>query len=534
MMRLLTASGFLICAILGAAGCTDSAKNTDSVNQRDVIRRGNIEPAETLDPALAEQVHTFNILIDLYEGLVAEAADGQIVPGVAESWSVSEDGLVYTFKLRAAARWSNGERLIANDFVNGLRRVASSSTPSGFAFLLEPIVNFARVKSGDLPVTDLGVSAIDESTLAIRLSKPTGYFLGVLAMPIAFPLYGDGSNQLHFQEPRKFIGNGAYVLAEHSIGGPSRLKRNDLYWEAHSVEISEVVYFPVVDEVAELNMYRSGELDITASIPPNHIAIARKENPDEIRIAPSLALYYLAFDLTEPPFDNIELRQALSIAIDREQLTALLGRGEQPAFGIVPEGVANYRGPKYAWQSATQEERHDIARELYEFAGYTAKNPLRMKLTYDVGSIHEQVALAVSAMWKEVLGVETELDKKEWKYFLDTRENRSAWQVMRFSWFGDYNDATTFSDIFYSASAQNLPRYANAEYDRLISDATVQTNIAKRAVLLQQAEQLLLDDYPIAPLYFYVSKHMVKPYVIGFEGNILDRHPSKYLRFERR
>ncbi len=497
--------------------CTHPDDSGLTSDQQQLLRRGNIEDPVTLDPALAEDVHTFNVLLDLYEGLVAENARGDLVPGVAESWSISSDGLLYTFALRETARWSNGEQVVSNDFVRALRRAAAPETLSAYSFLLEPIED---------------VVTIDEATLTIRLAQPSPHFLGVLAMPIGFPMYGDGTDTARFQEPGSFVGNGAYVLATREAGHPIRLRRNTRYWDAESVSIAEIEYVPVADDVAELNMYRAGELDITGVIPPSHVEIVKRDLPNETRIAPSLAFYYFAFDLTEAPLDSRELRQALSMAIDREQLVALLGRGEQAAYGIVPPGVANYQGSGYAWQDMTTEERHKKAREAFENAGYGSGEPLRLKVTYDTGGVHERIALVISSMWREVLGVEVELEKKEWKYFLDTRENREQWQVMRFSWFGDYNDAATFTDIFRSGSSQNLPHYTSAEYDEKTGQAAIELNLETRATLMREAEEILLNDYPIAPLYFYVSKHMVKPYVTGFEDNVLDRHPSKYLAIE--
>jgi oligopeptide transport system substrate-binding protein len=501
--------------LLNLFACTHP--NDSDLASEQLLRRGNIEDPATLDPALAEDVHTFNVLLDLYEGLVAENARGELVPGVAESWSISDDGLLYTFVLRKTARWSNGEPVISSDFVRALGRAAAPETLAAYSFLLDPIED---------------VVAVDAATLTVLLAKPSPHFLGVLAMPIAFPIYGDGADATRFHEPGSFVGNGAYVLATRAAGRPIRLRRNTHYWDAASVQIAEIEYVPIADEVAELNMYRAGELDITGVIPSSHVQIVKRDLPDETRIAPSLAFYYFAFDLTEAPLDNRELRQALSMAIDREQLVALLGRGEQAAYGIVPPGVANHQGARYSWQDMAADDRADKAREVFERAGYGPNEPLQLKVTYDVGGVHEQIALAVSAMWHDVLGIEVVLEKKEWKYFLDTRENREQWQVMRFSWFGDYNDAATFTDIFHSASSQNLPHYSSAEYDEKTGQAASELNPETRATMMSEAEEILLDDYPVAPLYFYVSKHMVKRYVTGFEDNVLDRHPSKYLALE--
>ncbi len=528
---------FLLPAFLALlAGCGDSVDSASQAasDSRSIIYRGNGGDPGSLDPALAEDVHAFNILTDLYEGLVAESATGQLVPGVAESWTISGDGLVYTFALRAEARWSNGDPVTSPDFVRSFRRVANPDTASAYGFLLEPILNFAKVQNGSMSVDQLGVTAVDDRILEIRLAQPAPHLLSVLAMPIAFPTHNSTVANRAFADPDAFVGNGAYSLIAYNIGGTTRLRRNAMYWDAGSVNVKEVVYLPIVDPGTELNMYRAGELDITNTIPPAHIRSLQQERPDELRIAPSLALYYLAFDLTEPPLDNAVLRQALTMAIDREQLVSLIGRGEQPAFGIVPHGVAGHVGSGFSWRALSNEERLERARTLYQEAGYSIDTPLAIRYTYDAGDIHEKVALAVSSMWRDILGVEVSLDKREWQYFLQTRDKRTEWQVMRFAWFGDYNHASTFTNIFRSGDPQNLSAYANPEYDRLLVRASAESDIASRAAYMTKAESLLLADHPVAPLYFFVSKHLVRPGIAGFENNVLDRHPSKYLFLEQK
>jgi len=251
-----------------------------------------------------------------------------------------------------------------------------------------------------------------------------------------------------------------------------------------------------------------------------------------VRIAPSLGLYYLAFDLTEPPLDDRLLRQALNMAIDREQLVSIIGRGEQAAYGIVPPSVANHAAASFAWHALPPAERQKQAQELYRRAGYSDATPLALQLIYDSGDIHERIALAVSSMWRDVLGVDITILKMEWQYFLATRENRSEWQVMRFAWSGDYDDASTFTNIFRSGDPQNLAAYGNPDYDRLVADASAVQDDRQRAELMHAAEALLLADYPIAPLYFYVSKHLVSPRISCFESNALDRHPSRFLSID--
>lgn len=529
-MRRAILTGLVLCGFgVVLSGCAESDSGGLPSSAESTIRRGNIGEPETLDPLLAEDVHAFSVLIDLYEGLVAENASGQIIPGVAESWTVDEGGLVYTFSLRSDARWSNGDLVTAHDFVRALRRAAKPNSQSAYATLLDPIANFREVSSGAKAHEELGVVAVDERTLVIQLHDQCAYLLSLLAMPIAFPLHSDASSPAQFEDPEEFVGNGAYTLSQRRIGSPIRLQRNEQYWDSDAVKTEYIEYIAIVDELTEFNMYRAGELDVSGTIPSNYVRQARADYEDEVRIAPSLAFYYLAFDLTEAPLDDRNLRQALSMAIDRVQLTEILGRGDQPAYAIVPPGVTNYASAQYDWSASDAAERVDRARELYETAGYSQDNPLTLRYVYDSGSIHEKVALAIGAMWRDSLGVVVEFDKREWKYFLDTRDNRSEWQVMRFSWFGDYNDASTFLDIFASGNVQNLPRYSSAAYDELLRSASLQVDPTLRAEQLATAEKTLINDYPIVPLYFFVSKHMVKSDVAGFESNIMDRHPSKYL-----
>ncbi len=535
MRRTLIIVSCLLAASVLTSSCVKEPQPgaSDQADTQAIIRRGNGGEPGSLDPALAEDIHAFNILTDLYEGLVTVSADGRILAGVAESWEIDENGLVYTFVLRDNARWSNGKPVLASDFVNAFRRVANPDTRSAYGFLLEGIRNFAKVQSAELTVDQLAVVAIDERLLEIRLTTPMPWFLAALSMPVAFPVYAPGLNSKISTSPESFVGNGAYYLDSVVPGGAIGVKRDATYWDADAVAVERIIYLPIVDPAAELDMYRAGELDITHTIPPTQLQMLKADMPDHVRIAPSLALYYLAFDLTEPPLDDRLLRQSLTMAIDRERLVSIIGRGEQAAFGIVPPGVANYDAARFAWQNLPADERQMQAQELYRRAGYSDGVPLAIELTYDAGDIHERIALAVSSMWRDVLGVDVTMRKLEWQYFLATRENRAEWQVMRFAWFGDYDDASTFTNIFRSTDPQNLTAYANPDYDLLLADASADRNDQQRSVKMKAAEAMLLDDYPIAPLYFYVSKHMLNPGISGFESNALDRHPSRFLSISR-
>jgi oligopeptide transport system substrate-binding protein len=531
-LRAISLVALPVIALLTSSGCSPGG---EGVSQGDgapvIVRRGNGEDPGTLDPARAEGVHAFNVIEDLYEGLLARDPAGNIIAGVAESWTVSDDGLVYTFRLRDDAYWSNGVAVGAGHFVAGMGRTLAPETASTYASLLYPIENAEAVAQGEKPVTALGVSAEDERTLVIRLHAPAPYLPSLLTMPIAFPFMDDGGGeQGRFSDPARFVGNGPFLLAEWEPGSRVRLRKNPAFREASGVAIDEVIYYPVSEPITEINMYRAGELDITFGVPGSHVAQLGETHASELQIAPYLALYYLAFDPSEAPFDNRSLRQALSMAIDREALVRVLGRGEQPAFGLVPDGLNNYSPARAAWMSLPAEERLARARELYAAAGFSNEQPLQITLLYDAGDFHETIALAVSEMWREHLGIDVRLDKREWQYFLATRHNRAEWQVMRFAWVGDFDHPAAFADIFRSTSPQNLPGYENSRYDELLAEAESTVDPGEQMRLYAAAEALMLEDAPIAPLYFYVSKHLVSADVSGFESNVFDRHPSRFLK----
>jgi oligopeptide transport system substrate-binding protein len=455
------------------AGCGEPVEDVQ------VLRRGNGGDPGTLDPALAQDEHAFNVLTDLYEGLVAYGPAGSIRPGVAERWEISGDGRLYTFFLREDARWSNGTPLRAEDFVRSLTRARAEDTAAPLGFLLDPVAE---------------LSARDETTLVIRLDAPAPQFLSVLAMPIAMPVW-PGSEA-------GTVSNGAFTLESWRVGELLRIVRNPNYYDKDSVAPDVVEYYPINDPATELLRYRAGELDITMTVPPARLDELRRDRADELRIAPRLAVYYLALDLTEPPLDDPALREALSRAIDREALVELLGRGEKPAYGFVPDGLAAYEPARYPWKGPAA----------------AAADGLSITLLYDTGDVHEKIALAVASMWRDALGVDVKLEKREWKYFLASREQRGDWDVMRFAWTGDYAHPTTFLDLFRSDSVMNLPAYRSAAFDRLMENGEYAA-----------AEALLLADYPVIPLYFYVSKHLVSADIEGFETNPLDIHPSRFL-----
>lgn len=501
-----------------------------------ILRRGNGTEPETLDPHRAEGVTAANVLRDLFEGLVTEAPDGTLIPGAAASWTVSADGLVYTFRLQPDGRWSNGEPVTAEDFVYGLRRSADPATLSEYSAILYPLENAAEVVAGTLPPERLGVRAIDAQTLELRLHSPTPYLLGLLTHASTWPVHRKSVEQhgARFARPGNLVSNGPFRLGEWVVQSHIRLLRNPHYRDDAHTTLDEVWYYPVENAEAELNRYRAGQFDMTETVPARQIPWLRANLPDELHIAPYLGSYVFGFNTTQPPFrDAPKLRKALALALDREILTSKIsGAGELPAYSWVPP-VSGYTQQLPDWAGWTQAERNTEAQRLYSSAGYSASRPLRMQLLYNTESNHRRLAVAMAAMWREVLGVETELLNQEWQVFLQTRRSRLDTQLFRYGWIGDYNDPYTFAEILESRHGLNDMGYSNPRYDALLAAAAREADPVRRMDTLAEAERLMLEDMPIIPLYFYVSKKMVKPWVAGLEANIMDHHHSRHLRILR-
>ena len=496
------------------------------------IRLGNGAEPQTLDPHRAEGVSSSNILRDLFEGLTIEAPDGTVIPGVAESWAVSADSLTYTFKLRDSARWSNGDPVTADDFVYGLRRSVDPATLSNYSTILEPIRNAMAIIRGEMPAEKLGVEARSPHELVIELNGPTPYFPGLLNHASAYPVHR-ASLEKHgsrFARPGNLVSNGAYKLDEWIVQSHVKLLRNEYYRDNDNTTIDTVFYYPLENQDTELKRYRANELDVTYEIPNRQADWVRENFPDELIVSPYLSTYYYSYNVTREPFrDNVNLRRALALAIDREIITEkVTNLGELPAYSWVPP-IDGYEQAIAEWAAWTQAERDAEARRLYAAAGYSADKPLKVKLHYNTSANHKRTASAIAAMWKMALGVETELINQEWKVFLTLRTQREETEVMRDGWVGDYNDPFTFSQLFYSENDMNHPGYASEPYDALIEAAAAEMNLERRAELLRQAEQILLEDMPIIPIYFYVSKHLIKPWVGGWQPNIMDHHYTKDL-----
>jgi oligopeptide transport system substrate-binding protein len=518
----------------GERAGTEPVQAGDAAVDRTTLRRGNGPEPDTLDPQRARTDAAFNILRDLFEGLTAVGSDGSAVPAAAESWTVSADGLEYTFRLRENLRWSNGDPLRAADFVAGLRRLVEPATASPYAQVLEPVQNAAAIIRGEQKPESLGVSAPDDRTVVIRLQNPAPYLLGLLAQPGTFPVHGPSLAQhgAEHARPGRLVSNGAFVLTDWIVGSHVVAERNRHYWHDAATQLDKVHYLHHSDAGTEFRQYRAGEIDVTYIVPPQQFGWIQANLPGELHVAPQLSVYYYGFNLNRPPFkDNPDLRRALSLAIDRERLTtAVTGIGEAPAYGWVPRGVADYTPQQFDYAAKPYAERVAEARELYRKAGYSSARPLRTEIRYNSGEVHNRLAVAIAAMWKEALGVETTLYSEEFRALLQSIQSGTETEVFRSSWVGDYNDAYSFAQLLQSGFGINLTGYSNPQYDALLAAATREPDPARRRGLLEEAERLMLADHPVLPLYFYVNKHLVKPYVQGWTDNVMNVQYSKDLR----
>lgn len=531
----LAAVGLIAALASLAASCDDRSSDNQAAGAAEptVLRRGLGGQPGSLDPQRAEDTFSFEVLRDLYEGLTASSPSGEVIPAVAEYWSTDAAGTTYTFRLRSDARWSNGDPVIARNFVAALRRAVDPATASGGADLLRAIVNAPEILAGTRKPDELGVTAIDDRTLEIRLSHPVAYLPDLLTNTVASPVHDSTlSGSGAFSRPGEAITNGPYVLAESVPGASMRLTRNPHFRERSAAGFDEVRYEFVPDENAEFMRFRAGELDVTNNVPEQRFIELAGDPDSGLQHRAWLATFYFTFNTDRGPLRNRPgLREALSLAIDREAITNTIARaGQVPAYSLVPEGVWNYGPSTYDWRGADHETRVERARALYAAAGFTEARPLRLSLLYNENDLIQKVCVAMAAMWKESLGVEVELVQMEFRAYLAARADPAQWDIVRVGWQADYNDASSFLDTMLVGSPQNFGRWSDPQYAGLLASAAIEVDAAKRRDILQQAEHLLLQDYPIMPVYFYVTRRLVQPHVIAPELNPMNRTYSRYFR----
>ncbi len=496
-----------------------------------VLHRGNSADPETLDPQKTQTVYEANILRDMYEGLVAYDAKGQIIPGIAEKWTMSDDGTVYTFTLRDA-KWSNGAPVTAHDFVYSFRRMLDPKTGAQYSNVLYPILNAEAINKGKMPLDKLGIKAIDDHTLQITLGAPTPYFIGLLGHQSTLPVYKPAIEKFgsDFVKPANSVTDGPFKLAEFVPNSHIKLVKNPDYYDAKNVKLDEVDYYPTEDRSAALRRFEAGELDMNTDVPTEQVDYIKKNLGSQFHVSPYLGTYYYAFNMRNKALADVRVRRALSMAVDRDFLADdIWGDTMLPAYSLVPPGIDNYGTPAYAsYKDMSQLDREDAARKLLKEAGYDKSHPLKLRINYNTSENHKNTAVAIADMWKP-LGVQVTLINTDTKTHYAMLRQGGDFDIARAGWIGDYSDPQNFLMLLQGDSPFNYAHWKNADYDKYMAEAAKTVDLKKRAELLYKAESVFIKNVPYLPLLYYGTTNLVSSRVSGFDDNLLDIHPSRWM-----
>lgn len=497
-----------------------------------MLARALDDTPRSLDPQLTNDVPGQRVSDDLFEGLTVIGIDGRPAPGVAASWQSDAAGTTWTFHLRPEARWSNGTPISAADFVYSWRREVDPKTAADYAEALAPIVNALDIATGQKSPSTLGVEALDPHTLRLHLNGPTPYLLDLLAQNYLYPVYQAAIERYgdNWVRPEHIVGNGAFVLREHVIGTRITLDKNPNYWDAQHVKLQRVVYYVLPSRSDQTQRFLADDVDWTDSFGADQRLWLKSILGDQVVNSPYFGSFFLGMNFLMPPFkDNRPLRQAMVLALDREPLTLYMRQGMyQPAYTFMPR-LPGYELPVPDWKSLSDPQRHALARQRYREAGYSDQHPLRIALsvpTMDSDSQHFFEALIAS--WRSVLGAQVTLDQEEFKVLSQDRSMRKL-PFYFDAWIGDYPDPYTFMQIRYSGNGNNNAGYSNPAFDHLVDAAGQQADNVERYRLFEQAERILDDDAAFLPLYYYATRHLVKPYLRGWQSNVMDRNLSRYM-----
>jgi oligopeptide transport system substrate-binding protein len=513
--------------LLFLAGCTKRETPVEMGNREQILHLGNLSEPKDLDPHIVTGISAYNVISALLEGLVPEGS------GVAERWEVSDDGLVYTFHLRKNAKWSNGDPVVATDFVFAYQRILSPSFGSPYAYMLHVLKNGKTFNEGKLSdFKKVGAKAFDTHTLKLTLESPDPSFLSQLEHWSWFPVhpptilkYGSIDTMgTRWTQPGNFVGNGAFTLKSWRQNDSIVVEKNPLYWDADTVRLNEIHFYPIGDHKIEERSFRAGQLHVTGTIPLDRIQYYRAKHPELLRLDPYLRSYYYLLNVKKPPLNDVRIRKALAMSLDREQLAKYVTRsGEEPAYTFTPPRIGDYEPPVQFTQNL------EVARKLLTESGFPDGIDFpKLTLLFHTSDLHTRIAEVIQYMWKENLGIQIELENVEWKVYQSRRKNKE-YDIARAEWVADYTDPSSFLDVWLSDGGNNHAGWVSAQYDHLLEKAALSTDQNQRLDYFKQAETILMNELPIIPLLFLPSKSLIQPSVKGWSSSILDRHPYKQI-----
>ena len=490
-----------------------------------------------LDPQLINDASAARIANDLFEGLVSYNQANKVVPGLAESWVISSDGKSYIFFLRHNARFSNGESITASDVVASFQRLVDLDTAAPLSFLAKDIVNADAILKNKLVVKQLGIKATDPYTVKINLTHVNPDFINYLALP-AFsivPVNLIRKESTNWTKPTQMISSGSYKLSEYVVNGHVTLQKNPYYYAESMLMIKKVRFIPFGDRTSAFNAYQAGQIDITNTLPVDVSQKILNKYSDQIYRSNYEALVYYDFNMHLPLFrDDLKLRQALTMAVDREILISKVITDEirRPLYAPVTKSIddGSYADIHYEWERLPRAKQIEYARKLYAEAGYGAKHPLHLTILYNSDEGNKKRSLALASMWHEVLGVDAKVKNQEWKTFLKSRHH-GDYMIARDGSNALYDSVTSYTNLFVCNNRINHSHYCNPEYDKLINLAGKATIAKEKQSYYHQALELVLKDYPIIPLYQPTYSRLVKPYVKNYDvkDNHLDLVQTKWL-----
>ena len=539
-----------LCAVVLAAtlatslfiGCGDSSSNSgsSSSNQQLVFNLG--EDPETMDPTLNNSSGAGTMILNAFEGLMVLDENDQPVEGTAESMEVSEDGLVYTFKIREDAKWSDGEAVTADNFKYSWLRALNKETAAEYAYQLFYIKNAEKFYNGEATAEEVGINVIDEKTLEVTLETPTAYFPQLLAFTTYVPLREDivsANPEGWATNPETYVSNGPFKLVQWDMKDQLVFEKNENYWDKDSVKLESLTFKLVTDDTTAYSELKAGNFDMVNSVPTNEIEPGIEEGL--VHVNPKLGNYYFAINVgkqdtlsedVKEVLNNKLVRQALNLAIDRQEIIDNVGKAEQiPAYSFVPQGITDENGNDFAskeyYDPSDMEGNIAKAKELLKEAGYENGNGIpTIELMYNSEGAHKDICQIIQQNWEEI-GVNVELTNQEWAVFLNTRQ-QGGYEIARHGWIGDYIDPMTFLDLWVTGGGNNDCGFSNARYDELIAAAKVETDSAKRLEMLREAEDILMDEMPILPIYYYTTVTAANENVKGVRISTLGKISFKY------